>query len=286
MVQKQRKKGNLAQGSKAPPFRGGLDWDAIMHNHRPREEWGEPIPESMQLTIEEIDRRNRGLKNYYSDRKPQERKAPGRKGQGRHTTFDIDEAVRLYTEEHLTPAEIGERIGVKTPATVVKYLKRAEVYDPKKYRPGGTHSRVRPPTRPAESYKRKDRCVRDHDLTLPGATREAPRKKGANGQPVRNGRICVECKKQADRDAYNWDEDPRNPKNGGNSGWTEERLAKEREKRALQRKEKDAVLRKVCPECEHSAFKHGQKCDARDCRCLQSHTEVKMMWAEIEARDE
>lgn len=279
MKQGRKKSGSFSDGSKAPPFRGGLDWELIMRNHRPADESTPPWPVSKQLTLEELDRANRGAKNHYGqDRKPEQRKAPGHRGQGRHPVFDVDEAVRLYSEEHLTPAEVAERLGVKTATTIIKHLKLREgVYDPQKYKPGGSHPRVRPPVRPADSYHRKEVCFRGHDLTLPGATREAPLKPGKNGQLIRNGHICVKCKQQQNRDDYNWDEDPRNPKNGGNGGWTPERRERQRQKRARDRL--------ACPneKCGHAGLKHARNagCTVRDCHCTFNISDIKALWAEV-----
>ena len=272
------KKNNLAHSHKVNQDpqkmfeRGqGLDWGKIM---------GKGAPPEMQLTLDELDRVNRGLSNHYGDpdRKKkiaaQKNKPKGNTGRG--LVFDVDEAVRLYSEEHLTPKEIADKLGIKTAVTIIKKLKDREVYDPKKYRPGGSHSRVSVPHRPADSYQRKTVCLRGHDLAQPGATREAPLKKGKGGKLVKNGHICVACKRADDQANYNWDEDPRNPKNGGNSGWDEVRKEKERQKRARDR------LACTDEKCGHAGLKHADAgCTVRDCHCKLSFGALKAIWMEL-----
>lgn len=253
MKQGRKKSGNLSSGSKEPPFRGGLDWEAIRHGNRPKEEWGEPIPEKLQLSLEDIDRRNRGVNTYYGDekQKAEQRDKARRKGRVRAAPFDVDEVVELYVGG-MGVSELALKIST-SPETVRRYLRKAKVYEPNrdKHRPH----------RPAETYSKKDRCIRDHDLTVEGA-------RYANG-------ACRECKRERDYHNVPWAEDPRNPKNGGDSGWTEERKERQNLKRARDRL--------ACPNesCGHAGLKHQLGCGVRDCRCQYTISDIKGLWAQI-----
>lgn len=198
MKQGGKKSGNFKDGHKAPEFKGGLDWEAIRRCHRPPGA-SEPLPARLQLSLVELDRANRGVQNYYDgkDTEREKKVKSGRKGEGRHPTFDVDEAVRLYTEEHMTPQEVAEALGLKTAFTIIKRLKDRGVYDANKYRYGSEHSKHKPKNRPKDTYKRQDTCAKGHDLTVEGSAYDVY--KTRNGKKIKNGRACVECKK--DRDA-------------------------------------------------------------------------------------
>src|SRR5690349_18787879 len=122
MKQSGRKSGSLSSGAKEPVFKGGLDWEAIRHCHRPKEEWGEPLPEKLQLDIADIDRRNRGHNTYYDMTREEiaARKKGGRRS--RPAPFDVDEVIRLYTEVEMGVAEIALKVN-SSPETVRRYLR-------------------------------------------------------------------------------------------------------------------------------------------------------------------
>lgn len=43
-------------------------------------------------------------------------------------TVPVEEVIRLYTQEHMTPQEIAETVGYKDVGTVIEKLRRARVY--------------------------------------------------------------------------------------------------------------------------------------------------------------
>lgn len=263
-----KKKKSFATEGKPPPFRGGLDWDAIMRNHRPADESTPAIPAKNQLTLAEVDRANRGSKNYYGEDKPPKPSKSAKPKEGRQVPFDLTEAIRLYTEEHLTPQEIILKLdGVSTDTTLIKYLKKAGVYEPMKYRPGGSHSRTRAPKRPKDSYTRKDVCVRGHDMTLEGA-------RYPSGS-------CRECKREDNLKHYDYGKDKRNPANGGKKPPL---TADQRATQTKRQRELRSVQYSTCPECPHSAAKHYLACGVRDCGCSLTNADVKALWAQIQAR--
>lgn len=187
-------------GTFANQFRGPkknestLDWDAVMRGHRPPEEAGPKLPASLQLTLAELDRANRGVQNHYDgmDGDREARVKGGKKG--RAAPFDVDQVVRMYVEEKMPISKIALQVG-SAPITVLRYLKKADVYTSGRDKGKNLKGAIRP----KDTYVRKERCSRDHDLTAEGATYEVW--KTRKGKRIRNGRACVECKKVRDRQA-------------------------------------------------------------------------------------
>lgn len=200
--------GNLAAGHKRADHGQGLDWDAIRkaRDERLEAEVARGImgPEHEEyLRLKALDDKARAAEQRALEasmaRQPKEaRYKTSGTGTGEDTPrdrrvgarTDVGEMVRLYVDEGMAPSAIAKELHVGY-ETVIKWLKREQVFDPNRHRGGGR------PKRGRDTYSRKTHCVNGHDLTLPGAARELTTKDGAP-----NGRECVECSRKRKRDAW------------------------------------------------------------------------------------
>lgn len=219
-----RAKGSFAYGKKDPKLKpgNGIDWDKLKRqtNERLDREWDEGVRRNdtirrrwmKTLSPERLKQEEKLLyegkrtplvlgvdgEPHPTTHEPQEspKSRPSRAGQYTGKTgrprgtahYDVDEIVRLYVEENMSPLAIVEKMGGK-PAypTVVGYLKKREVFDPNRHRTGGRRNR--------DSYEeqRQTHCGKcGADFSKPENVRERVRKLPDGGTRP-NGRECVPC---------------------------------------------------------------------------------------------
>lgn len=224
MKQAGRKHGRLSNGAKDPNSGVGLNWDAIREARAKRleEEYERGIRnpdtvehyELIRLSAEEqklAQKKREEAASRKAFSSTPKSKGTG-KGQKKGPRWDVDEGVRLYLEENMSPTEIAKALGLAY-ETVIKGLKYREVFDPNKHRKAqGAAIKGR------REYARQKYCgVCGTDLDVPGNSRERF-KKGPDGTVRKNGRECVPClerRRKVYNEKYSWANDPRNPKNGG-----------------------------------------------------------------------
>lgn len=205
-----RKTGQLSYGSKRPRSKedAGLDWNSIREARARRleEEYERGIrnpdtiehhelsklsPEEQRRKQKEREARAVKPEKIQRDRRPVNQKTGRKKG----PRWDIDEGVRLYTEENMMPKDIATKLGVSY-ETVIKGLKFREVFELNKFRARADLKR------PPESYSRQKYCgVCGADLDAPGNSRERFKKK-PDGTLRPNGRECVPCCRRRTNESY------------------------------------------------------------------------------------
>ena len=233
----------LSYGSKDPSQKpgNGINWDKLKRQNEERldREWEEGVRRNDTI-------RRRWMKTLSSSRlkqeeqlllkgkrtplaigedgepyatgEPQElpKSRPSRAGQHQSKTgrpkgtpyFDVEEIVKLYVEEGLSPQQISNKYGGKPSyPTVVKYLKDRKVFDRDRHRSGGSRDR--------RSYEkqRQTKCANGHDLTNPDNVLERVRKL-PDGTTRPNGRECRICNRERHKKVYR---DMRNKINGQSS---------------------------------------------------------------------
>ncbi len=117
-----------------------------------------------------------------------------RGGSSRAPRIDVPEVVRLYVEEKMKPEDVAKKMGIAV-ETVRRHLKIRGVFEPRRHLQGWQG----PVENMSSSKPRLEKCDRGHDLTVPGNSRQNF-KVGPRGGVTKNGRECLVCRRDRDRE--------------------------------------------------------------------------------------